>query len=285
MFLCISKDNNYMNNFITSLNDDERWVMNEMMGICFAQLLNLQPCDDWRKRRLIPELPLNSESIQYATEDVVLSHLVDTIKTDMNAIFLPLKERIFIQWFLDELISAYTKRHNDEPTIMDLFNEIFKRAGAMPPPPPLDRELTLEDFCLGARILCPVVTESEAERVFIIVDTDGGGSLSEEEFQIVFTGMAGEAGCISEAAKANKKSLWTKAKNTAMKAMEFKEKAKERLSGRRGRSGSSEALRIEIEEEEKPKSNFYIPCVRLLPSFMSSLKPTRVQNGRCEVSG
>jgi len=143
MFLCISKDNNYMNNFITALNDDERWCINEMMGICFAELLNLQPEDRWSKRRLIDELPEESEEVMYATEDVIMSHLVHTIKADMGAVFVPLKERIFIQWFLDELINAYHKHHNDTPTIMDLFEELFKRSGAIAPPPPLDRELSL----------------------------------------------------------------------------------------------------------------------------------------------
>jgi hypothetical protein len=228
MFVCISKDNNFMNNFIKNLNDDERSVMNALMGICYSHLLKVQPADNWMERVLIDELPHESDKVLYGTEDVVLSHLVEIVKEDDRAIYTPLRERIFIQWFLDELIGAYHKHHKDDPTILDIFDELFRRSGAIAPPPPLDRELTGENFCLGCRLLCPTVSAGEAKRVFAIVDTDGSNCLSQEEFEIVFTGMAGDAGCISRDEKEDRNDWSTRLMNAAKLAWQKSKEAKEK---------------------------------------------------------
>merc|ERR1719160_1517397 len=67
MILAICQNNNEMNGFICSLNDSERSMMEETMGICFSQMLNLQPYDSFWGRRLISELPEGADTQMYAT--------------------------------------------------------------------------------------------------------------------------------------------------------------------------------------------------------------------------
>lgn len=196
MILAICQNNTEMNGFICSLNDSERTMMEETMGICFSQMLNLQPYDSFWGRRLISELPEGADTQMYATEDVILSNMVHRIKDDPMKIYLPLRERMFVQWYLDETTMAYYKKYNIAPRIVDLFKELFELSGAEPPPPPIDPELERDDFIHGTRVLAPVITEVEAEGVFEIVDTDGGGSLTQEEFIIVFSGMGGSCAMI-----------------------------------------------------------------------------------------
>lgn len=168
------------------------------MGICFSNMLNLQPYESFWGRRLITDLPEGSETILYATEDVILSNMVHRIKNDPMCIYTPLKERMFVQWYLDECTMAYYKKYFRAPKIVDLFHELFELSGATRPPPPQDVELARDDFMTGTRRLAAVISWDEAERVFEIVDTDGGGSLSEEEFIIVFSGMGGTCAATQE---------------------------------------------------------------------------------------
>jgi hypothetical protein len=63
MTICVAQDNNTMNGFICDLNDGERALLEEAMGICFANMFNLLPADAFFKRRLITELPDDSDTV------------------------------------------------------------------------------------------------------------------------------------------------------------------------------------------------------------------------------
>lgn len=191
MLLVLGTNTSNINRFICDLNDNERQRLEEMMGTCFANLLYLQPADSFWKRRIIPELPEGSDTILYATEDVVLSKLAEKINDDVLCLYHSLKQRIFVQWFLDEVTMAYYKMCGKAPTMSDLFNEIIDLSGYERPPPPQSVYLQKECFVSGSQQLCPILTHDECVRCFDIVDTVFEGSLDEEQFIIIFNGIGG----------------------------------------------------------------------------------------------
>merc|ERR1712224_612465 len=117
MTLAVGMDSVKMNSFMSDLNDSERSEIENAMGICFSNMFALQPAPSFWRRRLIPEVPEGAEEMMYATENVILSKLVENIADDPLSIYQPLKNRLFVQWFLDEITMAYYKWHGKAPTI------------------------------------------------------------------------------------------------------------------------------------------------------------------------
>lgn len=202
VMVAVGTDSNVLNGFISDLNDTERMQVEETMGICFAKLFGLQPSDSVWKRQLIADLPEGSNTTLYADENVILSKLVHQVKDDPLYLYTSLKERVFVQWYLDEVTMAYYKKYGNAPELVDLFDEIVNLSGDERPPRPQHVYLEKEYFSIGSRKLCPVLTHEECVRCFEIVDTRGEGSLDKEKFFIVFNGMGGEC---AQTAKTNSK--------------------------------------------------------------------------------
>jgi len=183
LLLVTRRSNNEMNIFLRSLDDSDITTISKAMDVFYTRMFHLHPSKHFAGDRTISE----TESFEVATDKLITDKIECANLKENRDDGESIRERALMQWFVEMLLNGSGMKTGLEKTegpvtvtLGTLFDELDEHDYGVIEKP---------EFVKNAMRMNSVIYQEEAEKVFDLMDLDGGGHVDREEFDIIMSGM------------------------------------------------------------------------------------------------